>query len=196
MLFKGTARRKAVDISRAIESVGGDDERIHVPRVHLFLREGHGKDFPLLVDLLSDIYRNSVFEEAELAREKSVIPPGDPHGGRHPEEFLSDFFNLSYWGGTRWATRPGTAESVGRFDRRAVVEYFADRFRRRGIVVTVVGNLPHDARSPRFREALWAARPGEPLGNRRRVAARERSLSGRSSSRRTCASGAGRVPQG
>jgi predicted Zn-dependent peptidase len=125
MLFKGTARRKAVDISRAIESVGGTMNAYTSREFTYFYAKAMEKDFPLLVDLLSDIYRNSVFEEAELAREKGVILQEILMVDDTPEEFLSDFFNLSYWGGHPLGYPvQGTAESVGRFDRRTVVEYF------------------------------------------------------------------------
>ncbi|MBP2675474.1 MAG: PqqL, partial [Deltaproteobacteria bacterium] len=81
-----------------------------------------------------------------------------------PEEFLNDFFNLSYWGGHPLGYPvQGTAGSVGGFDRPAIVDYFGDRFRRRGIVVTVVGNLPHETAASAFREAMGPMRLGDPL---------------------------------
>ncbi|MEW6720657.1 MAG: pitrilysin family protein [Thermodesulfobacteriota bacterium] len=155
MLFKGTARRKAVDISRAIESVGGTMNAYTSREFTYFFAKAMEKDFPLIVDLLADIYRDSVFDEEELAREKSVILQEILMVDDTPEEFLNDFFNLSYWGGHPLGLPvQGTAESVGRFDRGAVVGCFRDRFRRRGIVATVVGNLPHEAAVSAFREAL------------------------------------------
>lgn len=167
MLFKGTSRRKAVDISRAIESVGGTMNAYTSREFTYIYAKAMEKNFPLLVDLLSDLYRNSVFEEAEFTREKSVILQEILMVDDTPEDFLSDFFNLSYWGGHPLGYPvQGTAESVGGFDRRAVVEYFTDRFRRRGVVVTVVGNLPHGTVVSAVREALGQLDLGEPLGVR------------------------------
>lgn len=81
-----------------------------------------------------------------------------------PEEYLNDFFNLSFWGGHPLGLPvQGTAESVGGFDRRAVMRYFGDRFRRRGIVVTVVGNLPHETAAAAFGDALSPLDLGDPL---------------------------------
>ncbi len=155
MLFKGTVRRKAIDISRAIESVGGTMNAYTSREFTYFYAKAMEKDFHLLVDLLADIYRNSVFEEAELSREKGVILQEILMVDDTPEEFLSDFFNLSYWGGHPLGYPvQGTAESVGAFDRRRVVDYFGDRFRRRGIVVTVVGNLPHETAVSAVRDAM------------------------------------------
>jgi predicted Zn-dependent peptidase len=164
MLFKGTVKRKAIDISREIESVGGTMNAYTSREFTYFYAKAMEKDFPLLVDLLSDIYRNPVFDEEELSREKSVILQEILMVDDTPEDFLNDFFNRSYW-----REHPlgypvqGTAESVGRLDRPTVAEYFGDRFRRRGIVVTVVGNLPHETAVSAFRDALGSMRLGEPL---------------------------------
>jgi predicted Zn-dependent peptidase len=164
MLFKGTERRKAVDISRAIESVGGTMNAYTTREFTYFFAKAMEKDFPLLVDLLADIYRNSVFDEAELSREKSVILQEILMADDTPEEYLNDFFNLSYWGGHPLGLPvQGSAESVERFDRRAVVNYFGDRFRRRGIIVTVVGNLPHETVASACGGALSSLDLGEPL---------------------------------
>jgi len=81
-----------------------------------------------------------------------------------PEEYLGDLFSASYWGGHPLGLPvQGTAGSVERFDRRRVVDYFGDRFRRQGIVVTVVGNLPHEIEASVFGEALSSLELGEPL---------------------------------
>jgi len=164
MLFKGTSRRKAVDISRAIESVGGTMNACTSREFTYFYAKTMEKDFPLLVDLLADIFKDSVFDEGELAREKGVILQEIFMVEDTPEEYLNDFFHRSFWGGHPLGFPvQGNAESVGKFERNAVREYFHDRFRRRGIVVTVVGNLPHKTAVSAFREALSPIGLGEAL---------------------------------
>ena len=54
---------------------------------------------PLLVDLLTDIYRNSLFDETELERERGVILQEILMVDDTPEEYLHDYFNAAYWGG-------------------------------------------------------------------------------------------------
>ncbi|HAM32622.1 MAG TPA: peptidase M16 [Deltaproteobacteria bacterium] len=164
MLFKGTPRRRAVDISRAIESVGGMMNAYTSREYTYFFAKSMEKDFPLLVDLLTDIYRNSLFEEAELDREKGVILQEILMVDDTPEEYLHDYFNAAYWGGHPLGLPvQGASESVERFDRRRVMGYFNDRFRRKGIVVTAVGNLPHPAVAEAFERALSSLPLGEPL---------------------------------
>ena len=164
MLFKGTPRRRAIDISRAIESVGGAMNAYTSREYTYFFAKSMEKDFPLLVDLLTDIYRNSLFDEEELSREKGVILQEILMVDDTPEEYLHDFFNASFWGGHPLGLPvQGTAESVERFDRERIVSWFGDRFRRRGIVVTAVGNLPHETVAGAFGKAMESLDLAEPL---------------------------------
>ena len=54
---------------------------------------------PLVADLLSDIYMNSLFDGQELDREKDVILQEILMVEDSPEDLLHDFFHASYWGG-------------------------------------------------------------------------------------------------
>jgi predicted Zn-dependent peptidase len=153
-----------VDISRAIESVGGTMNACTSREYTYFFAKSMEKDFPLLVDLLTDIYRNSLFDEAELDRERGVILQEILMVDDTPEEYLHDYFNAAYWGGHPLGLPvQGSAESVGGFDRALLTGYFDDRFRRTGIVVTTVGNLRHAAVAEAFERSLSSLPLGEPL---------------------------------
>lgn len=157
LLFKGTARRKAIDISREIESVGGAMNACTEREYTFFFAKALAKDFPLVSDLLSDILLNSLFDAEELEREKGVVLQEILMVEDSPEDFLHDFFHESYWGGHPLGLPiQGTAGSVSAFDRERVLGYFGDRFRRRGMIVSVVGNLPHEQIVSGFSETLGA----------------------------------------
>lgn len=145
MLFKGTARRRAIDISREIESVGGTINAYTDREYIFFYAKVLTKDFPLVADLLSDIYMNSLFDGQELDREKDVILQEILMVEDSPEDLLHDFFHASYWGGHPLGLPiQGTSGNVIAFTRERVTEYFRDRFWRRGVIVSVVGNVPHE----------------------------------------------------
>lgn len=164
LLFKGTARRKAIDISREIESVGGAMNAYTEREYTFFFAKALEKDFPLVSDLLSDIFLNSRFDGEEIEREKGVVLQEILMVEDSPEEFLHDFFHESYWGGHPLGFPiQGTAGSVSAFDRDHLLGYFGDRFRRRGTIVSVVGNLPHDRIVEAFSETLGALNLGQRL---------------------------------
>jgi len=165
MLFKGTPRRKAIDISREIESVGGSMNACTDREYVFFYAKVLARDFPLAVDILSDIYRNSTFEEEEMEREKGVVLQEILMVEDNPEESLHDFFHESYWGGHPLGLPvQGTAGNISSFSREKVAGYFRDRFWRRGMIVTVIGNLSHAQVAEEIGNALGSLRLGERHG--------------------------------
>jgi predicted Zn-dependent peptidase len=162
MLFKGTARRRALDISREIESVGGTMNAYTDREYIFFFGKVLTKDFPLVADLLSDIYLNSLFDGQELDREKGVVLQEIFMVEDSPEELLHDFFHESYWGGHPLGLPiQGTSGNIAAFTRERVTEYFRDRFWRRGVVISVVGNVPHERVVAEFGRAIGFLDLGE-----------------------------------
>jgi predicted Zn-dependent peptidase len=144
MLFKGTSRRGALDITREIESVGGSLNACTEREYTCFYGRALLRDYPLVSDLLSDIYLDPVFDPEELERERGVVLQEILMVDDQPEDLLDDFFQDRYWDGHPLGFPvQGTTETVGAFDRDGVRRYFLDRYRRPGIVVAVAGNLPH-----------------------------------------------------
>ena len=164
MLFKGTGRRNVADISREIESVGGTMNASTDREYTFFFAKALAKDFPLVADLLCDIFLDSRFDGEELEREKGVVLQEILMAEDSPEDDLDDFFHASYWNGHPLGMPvQGRAESVSSFDRDRVVRYFGDRFRRCGTIVSVVGNLPHGQVVEGFAGALGSLPLGERL---------------------------------
>lgn len=162
MLFKGTGRRKALDISREIESVGGTMNACTEREYVFFFAKVLAGDFPLAVDILCDIYLNSVFDRDELERERDVVLQEILMVEDNPEEVVDDLFHASYWGGHPLGLPvQGTSGSVAAFTRDRVTSWFGDRFRRRGLVVSVVGNLEHARVADAFDRQLAPLRLGE-----------------------------------
>ncbi|HEY5997119.1 MAG TPA: pitrilysin family protein, partial [Candidatus Deferrimicrobiaceae bacterium] len=144
MLFKGTTRRGALDITREIESVGGSLNACTEREYTCFYGRALDRDYPLVTDLLSDIYLDPLFDAEELEREKGVVLQEILMVDDTPEDLLDDFFQERYWGGHPLGYPvQGTIETVERFGRDSVGEYFRDRYRRPGIVVSVAGKIPH-----------------------------------------------------
>jgi predicted Zn-dependent peptidase len=163
MLFKGTARRSAIDIARAIESVGGTMNACTDREYTFFFVKALAKDFALAVDLLSDICLGSVFDEREIEREKDVVLQEILMVEDTPEECLHDVFHAAYWSGHPLGLPiQGTVETVSALTRGRLVARFSDRFRRRGVIAAVVGNLPHERIVDVFARALSPLRLAEP----------------------------------
>jgi len=164
MLFKGTSRRKAVDIAREIESVGGTMNAFTEREYTFFFSKALTKDFPLVADMLGDIFLNSRFDAEEMEREKGVVLQEILMVEDNPEDYLHDFFHESYWGGHPLGYPvQGTSGNVSGFTRERIVRYFRDRFLRRGTIVSVVGSLSHATVVDAFAKILGPLSLGECL---------------------------------
>ncbi len=73
MVFKGTASRTALQIAQSIENVGGVINAYTSKDVTAYYVKVLKEDVLLALDVLIDIFQNSVMNETELNREKGVV---------------------------------------------------------------------------------------------------------------------------
>ena len=145
MAFKGTRRRSARDIAEAIEDVGGDlNAETGVERTGYFARV-IGSDVGLALDVIGDILTDSLFDAAELEREKNVIVQEIGAVEDTPDDHVFDLLTVSAWP-DQAIGRPilGTREGVGAFDREAIDGYLRRHYGPTSIVVAAAGAVDHD----------------------------------------------------
>src|SRR3989344_3795907 len=74
MCFKGTKKRpKPQDISTELDALGAESNAFTSFEFTGYYAKGPARHFSKLLDVISDIYLNSNFDEKELAKEKGVI---------------------------------------------------------------------------------------------------------------------------
>jgi len=74
MCFKGTIKRpKAIDISKELDALGSQYNAFTEREYTGYYAKSDAKHFSKIFDVVSDIYLNSTFPEAEMEREKGVI---------------------------------------------------------------------------------------------------------------------------
>jgi predicted Zn-dependent peptidase len=74
MCFKGTIKRpKAIDISRELDALGSQYNAFTAQEYTGYYAKADAKHFKKIFDVVSDIYLNSTFPEAEMQKEKGVI---------------------------------------------------------------------------------------------------------------------------
>src|SRR5574343_451344 len=74
MCFKGTTKRqKAIDISKELDAIGSQYNAFTAQEYTGYYAKSDAKHFKKIFDVVSDIYLNSTFPEAELEKEKGVI---------------------------------------------------------------------------------------------------------------------------
>ncbi len=74
MCFKGTVKRpKAIDISRELDAIGSQYNAFTAQEYTGYYAKSDAKHFRKIFDVVTDIYLNSTFPEAEMQKEKGVI---------------------------------------------------------------------------------------------------------------------------
>ncbi|MCK5026922.1 MAG: insulinase family protein, partial [Candidatus Pacebacteria bacterium] len=74
LCFKGTKKRPtAFDITKELDGLGAQSSAFTMEEVTGYYAKAHKKHLPKLLDVISDIYANSVFDPKEIEKEKGVI---------------------------------------------------------------------------------------------------------------------------
>ncbi len=74
MCFKGTTKRpKAVDISKELDALGSQYNAFTAQEYTGYYAKSDARHFRQILDVVSDVYLNSTFPDAEMEREKGVI---------------------------------------------------------------------------------------------------------------------------
>ncbi|OPY87386.1 MAG: Protease 3 precursor [Syntrophaceae bacterium PtaU1.Bin231] len=145
MLFKGTQSRTAFEIASLIDSVGGLMNAVTGKEWTSFYLKIPDHHLALSIDLLSDIFNRSLFDEEEIRKEKMVVLQEIRMLEDSPGENIHDLFEGHFWAGHSLG-RPvlGKAESVENFLRDAILRFFGDRYGGDGLIITAAGCLDHD----------------------------------------------------
>ncbi len=142
MLFKGTRRRSAFEISQALEKVGGSLDAFTTKEqicVYAHCLRDHAD---LAVDVLDDMFTRSVFAPDQVELEKQVILGEIREVADTPDDMIHDLFASEVFP-RHPLGRPilGTARSVSGFSRDALVRFSQRRLRSDNVVVSVFGSL-------------------------------------------------------
>ncbi len=70
MLFKGTARRSAKDIADLFDGIGGNVNAFTAKEYTCYFAKVLDEHLPIAVDALADMFFDSQFDDAELAKKK------------------------------------------------------------------------------------------------------------------------------
>src|SRR5262249_3897654 len=97
MLFKGTAKRSAAEISQAVEGIGGYLNAFTSEEMTCFNARACHDRFQELVEVLVDMAVNSRFAPADIARERDVIKEEMAMYLDEPHHQVQELLNATLW---------------------------------------------------------------------------------------------------
>jgi predicted Zn-dependent peptidase len=144
LLFKGTAERSALDISIALDAVGGEFNAFTSKEYTCFHARVLDEDLPLAVDVLGDMVTSSLITEDDVEAERDVILDEIAMHDDDPDDVAHNLFAAKAWGDSPLG-RPiaGTEASIEGMSREQVLRFYRRHYRPERMVVAVAGNIDH-----------------------------------------------------
>jgi len=167
LLFKGTKKRTAAQIAEEFDAVGGVLNAFTGKEYTCYYAKVLGADLKMATELLADLFLESVFDPAEIDRERQVVLQEISQAEDTPDDFIHDLFNLHFWQGHPLALPIfGSVETVNAIDRELLVSFMADRYRAGRVFIAAAGAVDHDrlvADCERFFGGIKGDGRGEPI---------------------------------
>lgn len=143
MCFKGTTKRPtASDISRELDSIGAQYNAFTSQEFTGYWAKVHPKHTSKIVDLLSDMYLNPIFDPKEIEKEKGVIVEEINMYEDMPQRHIHDLFmELMYGDQPAGWNIAGTRERVKAMTQKHFIDYRNKHYVGKGTIVAVAGNF-------------------------------------------------------
>jgi len=156
MFYKGTSRRPtALDISKALDSVGADYNAFTSEEQTGFYIRCASEHFDLALDILYDILYHSKFDQKELEKEKAVIAEEINMRQDVPQEQVAERLKQLVYNEHPLAREiTGQKETIKQFTRDDLLNYKGKYYQPSKIIVAVAGG---------GEEAEWLAKIKEKL---------------------------------
>jgi predicted Zn-dependent peptidase len=169
LLFKGTTERSALDISIALDAVGGEFNAFTAKEYTCFHARVLDEDLPLAVDVLGDMVTNSVLSSEDVEAERDVILDEIAMHDDDPDDVVHNLFAAQAWGADSPLGRPiaGTVDSITALSRAQIRRFYRRHYRPANMVVAAAGNVDHTALVRGVRKAFgrndWLAGDEAPV---------------------------------
>ncbi|MEV0040202.1 pitrilysin family protein, partial [Streptomyces sp. NPDC050804] len=158
LLFKGTSRRSALDISSAIDAVGGEMNAFTAKEYTCYYARVLDTDLPLAIDVVCDMLTGSLIEAADVDAERGVVLEEIAMTEDDPGDCVHDLFAHTMFGDTPLG-RPvlGTVETVNSLDRDRIARFYKKHYDPRHLIVAAAGNVDHATVVRQVRKAFEKA---------------------------------------
>lgn len=145
LLFKGTKTRTAREISIAIEGHGGYLNAFTGEEATCYYARVAHEHLPTATDVLTDMYRHSLFDQKELEKERGVIVEEMMMYRDQPRHLVHDMLVQSLWE-RHPLGRPviGSEKSIGSVTRRDLLAFKNTRYRADNTVAAFAGRVNHE----------------------------------------------------
>jgi predicted Zn-dependent peptidase len=158
MCFKGTTQRPtALSISKALDEIGAQYNAYTSQEFTGYYVKTNPKHIDRVIDVLSDVYLNSVFDQKEIEKEKKVIIEEIRMYEDAPHKQIHDVFSYAMYGDqpAGWNIL-GSKETVLKMNARHLSQYYKSHYVAKATTVIVSGNIDTRIITRKIEKALQA----------------------------------------
>ena len=155
LLFKGTKRRTALEISSSIEAVGGEMNAFTGQEYTCFYARVIDNDLPLAVDVVTDLITSSTFTAEDVDSERTVVLSEIAVRDDDPSDYIHELYLDTVYGDSPIGRSIlGTVDSINKMPRNSIYNYYKKHYQPENLVVSVAGNVKHKKVVKLVEEAL------------------------------------------
>lgn len=156
LLFKGTEERSALDISIALDAVGGEFNAFTAKEYTCFHARVLSGDLPLAVDVLGDMITGSVITAHDVDAERDVILDEIAMHDDDPDDVVQNLLAELAWGAGTPLGRAiaGTDASIGAMTPAQIRRFYKRHYVPANTVVSIAGAVDHAAAVKAIRKAF------------------------------------------
>ncbi|GHH52427.1 M16 family metallopeptidase [Streptomyces candidus] len=144
LLFKGTSSRSALDISSAIDAVGGEMNAFTAKEYTCYYARVLDTDLPLAIDTVCDMLTGSLIRQEDVDAERGVILEEIAMTEDDPGDCVHDLFAHTMLGDTPLG-RPvlGTVDTINALTADRIRRFYKKHYDPTHLVVAAAGNVDH-----------------------------------------------------
>jgi predicted Zn-dependent peptidase len=144
MVFKGTRRRSARQISQAVEGIGGYINAYTSEENTCFYSRARHDQLGALLDVLGDMILNSRFDRLDIDRERNVIKEEVAMYLDQPHVQVQELLNATLWPDQPLG-RPltGTPLSLDRLQRKQLLRFMGEHYVAPSTLLVAAGRVTH-----------------------------------------------------
>jgi len=144
MLFKGTLRRSAEEIAKAVDSIGGNLDAFTAKECTSFSIKVLDEHLKFAIDLVSDLVLHPRLDPKAIDKERSIVLEEIKMVEDTPDDLVHELFIQNLWKNhpLGWPIL-GTQETIARIQRSQLEKYFEKCYVPKNMVVAAAGRLDH-----------------------------------------------------
>jgi Predicted Zn-dependent peptidases len=142
MLFKGTSSRSAKQIADEMAKIGGNMNAFTSKECTSYYATTLSEHLPNTIDILSDMFTSSLFDEKALKKEKGVIIEEIDMYDDSPEDLVHEMLQQNIW-----KKHPlgylisGTKKIVRKITREQILDFLNTYYVGENMIISVAGNF-------------------------------------------------------